>query len=361
MGGVFCLHGIVDTAADLEECPGVVGLDGTSPDGIVAYRGIGCVVGAHPGTELRSLPRETLIRYLFRHQQVVERVMQRHTVLPVKFGSTVDSREDARALLVQAHRDLTEALALMRDKVEVEVVATWDVERTLEEVGREEGVIQAREAIVAGGNSTLEDKVRLGQVVKERLDRRRNAHRERMLDVLQPLAVGAAPNALIAEDMVVNVAFLVERARVSQFDDGVRELDSLFGNRITFRVIGPLPPYSFSTVEITQLTPEQVEQARQELGLPGAHGETEVRKAYRRLAAEVQRKEPSGTKTPADRLARLRWASEVLQASSRRQASRGGRSDVSGGSAADRLFVVSLRGTGYQEVEAARFAGAIRV
>jgi len=161
--------------------------------------------------------------------------------------------------------------------------------------------------------------------------------------------------------MVMNVAFLVDRAREDEFDDQVRELDSLFGNRITFRVIGPLPPYSFSTVEITRLTTEQVEAARQELDLPERFAEADIRRAYRRLAAEEQRKALSGMKTPPDRLAKLRRASEVLQACRRGRASPGDRGDVSESAPTDCLFAVSVRGTGYQEVEAARFGGAVRV
>ena len=360
MGRIY-VYGVVDTTADREVSGDVAGLDGASPVSIVALDEIGCVISAHRDQDLQAASRETVLRYLLGHQQVVEQVMQGHTVLPVKFGTTLESHEEARELLAQARHALGKALDLMRDKVvEVEVAATWDLNMLLQGVGQEAEVVRAREAIAARGSPTLDDKVRLGQVVKACLDRRRDGYRERMLEFLRPLAIDVAPNALVSDEMVMNVAFLVARARQQEFDDRVRALDSLFDNQITFRVIGPLPPYSFSTVKITRLSEEQVEQARQELGLPPVFGEADVRRAYRRLAAREQRKARGGVKASADGLARVRQASEILLASCRAQALQNA-GPLGGNENGRCLFAVTVRGTGYQEIAAARFGGAVRV
>jgi hypothetical protein len=358
VGRVY-VYGVVDTAAVQEVCGDVAGLDG-GPVDIVAQGGIGCVLSAYRGEDLRAASRETILRYLLRHQQVVEHVMQGRAVLPVKFGTVLDSPEDVSALLAQARHDLGTALDLMRDKVEVEVAATWDLKRVLQEVGHEQEVARAREALAASGSPTLDDKVRFGQVVKACLDRRRDAHRERMLEVLRPLAIDVAPNALVAEEMVMNVAFLVERARQQEFDDQVRVLDSLFDNQLTFRVIGPLPPYSFSTVEVTRLSEAQVEQARRELELPAVFVEAEVRRAYRRLAAQELSKSQSGAKATADGLARARQASEVLLAWCRAQASQTSGGPLAGNEKGRSCFAVAVRGTGYREIAASRFGAAVR-
>ena len=358
MGRIY-LYGIVEGTEEADL--GILGVDGANPALIVAGDGLGWVVSDCGREDWGTLPREQLLTCLLRHQQVVERVMQEQTVLPVKFGTTLDSPGDVSALLAQADRNLGKTLDSMQGKAEMDVAATWDLEKVLKEVGHEDEVVQAREAIIRKGEPTAEDRVKLGQMVKACLDRRRGAYRERMLDVLRPLAISVAPNALISDEMVMNVAFLVDRAREGEFDEQVRELDSLFDNRITFRVIGPLPPYSFSTVEITRLTAEQVEEARQELELPERFAEADIRRAYRRLAAEEQRKALSGMEAPVDRLARLRRAPDVLMAYWRGRPAPGRRGDVCGSGATDCLFAVSVRGTGYQEVEAARFGGAVRV
>lgn len=363
MGRVY-VYGVVDTAADQEVCGGVTGLDGTGMVDIVTQGGIGCVVSVYRGEDLRAVSRETLLRYLLRHQQVVEQMMQGHTVLPVKFGTTLESHEEVSDLVAQAHHDLGKALDLMRDKVEVEVAATWDIKRVLQEVGREDEVVRVRQAVGSSESPSLDDRVRLGRAVEACLDRRRDGYRKRMLEFLRPLAIDVAPNALVTEEMVMNVAFLVEQARQQEFDERVRVLDSLFDNQVTFRVIGPLPPYSFSAVEITRLSGEQIEQARQELGLPAVFVEAEVRRAYRRLAAGEQRKVQNGMKASADGLVRARQASEVLLACSRAQTAHPPEADGASSGENERgrcLFAVAVHGTGYQEIAAARFGGAVRV
>lgn len=361
MGRVY-FYGIIEGTKEVAlDVPGV---NNAGPVRIVLHDGLGCVISEYDGEAFGALPRQDLVKLLFAHQQVVEHVMQGRTVLPVKFGTTLESHKEVRDLLAQANHDLGKALDLMRDKVEVEVAATWDIKRVLQEVGQEEEVVRAREDVAAKGSPTLDDKVRLGQVVKTCLDRRRDAYRERMLEFLRPLAVDVAPNAMVSDEMVMNVAFLVEQARQQEFDERVRVLDSHFDNQVTFRVIGPLPPYSFSTVEVTRLSEAQVEEARQELELPAVFAEAEVRQSYRRLAAREQRKVQRGAKASADGLARVRQASEILLAWCRAQASHppaadGGPLGVNGKRGC--FFIVAVRGTGYQEIDAARFGGAVRV
>ncbi|MFQ5875736.1 MAG: GvpL/GvpF family gas vesicle protein, partial [Dehalococcoidia bacterium] len=150
-------------------------------------------------------------------------------------------------------------------------------------------VAQTREAIARKGQPAEEERAQLGKMVKARIDRRREAYRKRVEDFLRPLAVDAAASAQASDEMVVNMAFLVYRDRQSQFDEGVKQLDMLLHNEISFRLIGPLPPYSFSTVEVTRLTSKQIEEARQTLHLGDVITETEVREAYRHLAAEEHR------------------------------------------------------------------------
>jgi hypothetical protein len=210
------------------------------------------------------------------------------------------------------------------------------------------------------------------------MDRRRDSYREWMLDALEPLAVDVAPNALISDELVMNVAFLIERSRQREFDARVHQLDQLFHNEITFRVIGPLPAYSFSSVAVTRLAREHVEDARGILRLGDVLSEVEIRRAYRRLAAEEQRRTSSefrvsrfasdsapspqsvGARHASPVLASLRQASEVLLSycRARDEAQRGQPGRRRAGRARhDGLFVVSIKGSKSEEIGPSRFGG----
>ena len=63
-----------------------------------------------------------------------------------------------------------------------------------------------------------------------------------------PHAVDAVVSEPRHEDMLANVAFLVERGRRRAFDAALEELGALFGDEARVRCVGPLPPYRFVEV-----------------------------------------------------------------------------------------------------------------
>ncbi len=351
------LYGVVDSGEDADL--GIPGCDGVNPLYRVGYGGIGCVVSDYTGEPMASLSREGLVKSLLRHQEAIERVMRQHTVLPAKFGTLLGSVDEVRALLSQRHSQLADALTGIKDMVEIDVAATWDTARVLQDIGREEEVSRARKDISHGGSPTVGQQVKLGQMVKARMDSRRSVYREQMAAFLLPAAVQMLDNALISDQLVMNVAFLVWRDRQHDFDAAVQRLDGLFRNEITFRMVGPLPPYSFSTLEISRLAPEQIRNARQALQLEGTISVEAVRKAYRLLAAQAQRGPAPGGATGQLTLEGLRQASELLlhYCQARDEAFPGeGSSSVAQENGCGQ-FVVAVKRSDGREIEPARFGG----
>ena len=117
------------------------------------------------------------------------------------------------------------------------------------------------------------------------------------------------------------MAFLVDKSRREEFDDCVKQLNDLFHNQINFRIIGPLPPYTFATVEVTRPSPEKIEEARQLFHLGKAFSEPQVRKAHRHLAAESHPDYRAGGEPELAKaqFAKLHQASEMLIAYCRGQ------------------------------------------
>jgi len=323
----------------------ISGLGGSSPVYTIAHQDLSCAVSDYSGSEFGSMSKEEVVRCLLAHQVVVEHVMREHTVLPVKFGTVLATSQEVNELVSQGHSQFANALAWIGDKVEVEVAATWDKEQVLREISAEPEIVRAREAIASKPEQqTLEERIRLGQMVKALMDRHRDSYRERMIDFLKPVAIDVQPNALVSDQMVMNVAFLVEEANQEEFDTRVTQLNELFHDQIDFRIIGPLPPYSFATVEITRPSPEKLEEARQLLGLGEIISEDEVRKGYRHLAAEIHPDRRPGDEMAKTRFAKIRQASELLIAYCRGQAESGG------------SFLINIRRLRDEEFQHLRFA-----
>lgn len=315
------IYGIIDSCNEIPL--NITGLGGNTVY-TMTERGVSCLVSDHSGGDFTSMSKEKVVRCLLTHQVVVEHVMKKNSVLPIKFGSVLATSDEVRNLLSLGHPKFVEVLAWIADKVEVEVASTWDLQEVLREISNDDEIVRAKEAIASGPEQQrLEQRIRLGKIVKASMDRRKDSYRERMINFLKPLVEDIQPNVLLSDEMVMNVAFLVEKARQEQFDRQVRQLNELFHDRINFRIIGPLPPYSFAMVEVTKLSPEKINEAKQLLHLSESISEPDVRKAYRHLAAETHPDSKPGDELAKVRFAKLRHASDLLIAYCRGQAKPG--------------------------------------
>jgi len=87
--------------------------------------------------------------------------------------------------------------------------------------------------------------------------------------------------------MVASLALLLPTGASDALDQRLAKLDEEFGSRLNFRCVGPLPPYSFATVEVSLPSFEAVDRARRVLSLGEKAGLAEIKSAYRRQIRQV--------------------------------------------------------------------------
>jgi len=340
------IYGIV-TGSD-ETTLDINGLGNSSRVYTIGHQDLSCLLSDYHDVDFSCMPKERIIRSLLRHEIVVEHVMKEHNVLPVKFGTVLATSAEVRNLLLQGYSQFVDILSQTQGKVEVEVAATWDTTRVLQEISKEEDIVRAKKAIACKPEQqTSSDRIRLGQMVKASMDRRRDSYRERMIGLLKTMAVDVQTNALVSDQMVMNVAFLIEKSNQEQFDRSVRQLNGLFRDEIDFRIIGPLPPYSFAMVEITKLSPEKLKEARQLLQLGETFSESDVRRAYRHLAAKTHPDCNPDDQSAKKRFTELRRASDLLISYSR------GKGEAKGN------LLINIRRTRDEEGEHLHFAAGV--
>jgi hypothetical protein len=96
---------------------------------------------------------------------------------------------------------------------------------------------------------------------------------------------GFRAHDLMDEKMVLNTAFLLSRSRLTDFERRIEAINDGFEEKLNFRCVGPLPPYSFYTLEISKPQFEQIDWARKQLGLACDFVTAEdIKKAHRRSA-----------------------------------------------------------------------------
>ena len=254
----------------------------------VAFDGVGMVVSRSPRISFGELPPEQTLRHLAAHQQVIEQAMKRSTVVPVKFGTYADDEADVLRILRDNHNALEGALQSFAGTIELDVVVTWpDLSPVLQEVAREAPVRELKAQTAAlPPDQAFQSKLKLGELVKQRLDARRDDIAEEILPALRDLARDVSVNDRKDDSMILNVALLLDQSAEGTLDARVNQLDGRFDGALNFRCVGPLPPYSFGTAEVKTIDADTLDAARATLELPAAASFNDIKQAHRRLAQQ---------------------------------------------------------------------------
>ncbi|MFQ5841326.1 MAG: GvpL/GvpF family gas vesicle protein [Thermodesulfobacteriota bacterium] len=256
---------------------------------VIACKGIGALVSNWPLMTYGSTPTEDLVRHLAVHQAVMEHVMQSTTVIPIKFGTMAIDEEEVLKILEKGYPKLQDVLEAMDSRIELDMVALWaDLDSVLKEIGGEEEIKKFKAEMARDSSPpTHEDKLQLGKMVKSALDKKRDRTSREIVDHLKKHALDHRVHDLMDDHMIANVAFLVDKSREKDFDQTVQSLNERYKEKVNFRIIGPLPPYSFSTLEVKTLEFQSVDQARKELELGEEVTLVEIKDAYRRLTRQL--------------------------------------------------------------------------
>jgi len=250
------------------------------------YQDIAAVVSDSPFIQLDSLPKETLLLHLAVYQAVIERVMRNHYIIPMKFGTAVQGEEEIKRILKKGYGHIKTSIMAMEDKIELDVVAMWsNLDAVLKAIGEEEEVKKLKEeAESKPPDQRLEAGINLGKMVKASINRKREKYAFEMLDVLKKESKNQRTHDVMDDSMIMNVAFLINKDNKETFESKVDQLDEKYQDGINFRIVGPLPPYSFCTLEMKKVDFSDVSEAREMFGLGEESTTLEIREAYWELS-----------------------------------------------------------------------------
>lgn len=217
------------------------GAPGTKGDGL-------CAVVSHSPMQKFKMSRDNLLA----HERAIEDVMKTHTVLPVRFATVAESEEKVRKILLKETERFSSLLREMEGRKELGVKVIFNSEKIYAQIAKQEEIklLKARLAALPADKIYFQ-KMELGRMVEKALERERDKCRDEIMVVLTPLAIEVKTAKPYGELMILNAAFLVERAREDEFDRAVRGLDERFGALVTWHYIGTLPPFNFVNVEIS--------------------------------------------------------------------------------------------------------------
>ncbi|MBU0999663.1 GvpL/GvpF family gas vesicle protein [Patescibacteria group bacterium] len=292
------IYGIINSNAALELFTTLDSkhLTGFTPNGscetervyTIPYQDISAVVSDSVAADCVHLRKDVLARLLVKHQKTIEKIMDSgFGIVPVKLGTIASNEVEVGDILEKGYGLIKDIMGKISDKIEIDLVATWsDFSSILKEVGQEKEVKEFKDKLLANPvEVTVDDQMRVGVMVKKALDKKRERYAQKMQNHLKAITQDFKTHEPMDDKMVANFAFLINKAKHKDFEKMVEELNNEWLEKLNFRCVGPLPAYSFYTLEVKKWQFQEIDWARKKLRLMNDFAtKDEIKKAYKALA-----------------------------------------------------------------------------
>ena len=176
-------------------------------------------------------------RSMLAHSDVLQAVVAQADVLPMRFGVVMPDAAAVRDELLVAHAEALGAeLVACAGAVELAVTVTCRRDDQLRAV-----LADDRSLLQRPTEHDIEARIAFGERVAQAVEVLKMDTAAALIEGVRETIVDAAIDEPRHDDMLANVAFLVERGRVGDFE---RALPAPVDGR-TVRCVGPMPPYHF--------------------------------------------------------------------------------------------------------------------
>jgi len=234
--------------------------DAVNPDGKTGVKGasirtlrhddLAAVVSDAPDGKLR--PRR---RNLKAHHDLLKALMTEATILPMAFGVLAETEGQVTTFLQQHPDTLRAQLAQVRGHVEIGFRVSWNVDDIFAYfVEQSEELRDLRDAVFGGeGEPSRQAKIQVGEEFEAQLQAARERHRATVEEHLGPACRAFEADDPTDESEVMNLACLVPRDGVDDFEAAIGDAAEAFSDDFTFTYTDPMAPYSFADVAFEEV------------------------------------------------------------------------------------------------------------
>lgn len=214
---------------------------------IMVYKDIGAAVSNSPVIRYR-VSRDNLLC----HERAIEEVMKYNAVLPVRFGTIAEDEKQVGRILEKEYGRFRQLLNDIADKKELGLKIVFKEEIIYDDILTDYAEIRMCKERIAREppEKTYHQRMEIGRMVEAALEKEKGEYRGNILDTLMPLCEDVKINNAYGERMILNAAFLVNKAKETEFDIKVNELSEKYNSKMKFKYVGTLPPFNFINIPI---------------------------------------------------------------------------------------------------------------
>lgn len=188
------------------------------------------------------------------HSIVLEEVMKRFSILPIRFSTISGTYNESKIVKIleteydkfsdllnklDGKKELGLKVMAIEEPVFKYILEKYDDIRTLRDKLAKLDPTKAHYQLMT-----------IGGMVEKALMKENQNFKDIILSLLTPLAEDVKINDKYGERMILNAAFLIRNENEPEFDKAISALDAQYGNLISFKYVGTLPPYNFVNLVI---------------------------------------------------------------------------------------------------------------
>jgi hypothetical protein len=256
----------------------------------IPLQNISAIVSDRESTDIDYSDRKTLGYLLVHHQKTIENLMEKgfNMLIPMRLGTIVNSKEEVIKILANGHALVIDTLNKIENMTEIDLVVTWaDFSNTLNEIAGHPEIIAMKDDVLKNTDTLSQiDQMKVGMLVQEKVKEKNTKVETNILKSLSSISLDIKTHEVMNDEMVANSAFLINRNKKEKFEQVINQLDEEYKGLLNFKLVGPLPCYSFYTIEVKKINQENVAQAKIELGLTIETADSEIKRAYQEKAKE---------------------------------------------------------------------------
>jgi hypothetical protein len=231
------VYGIIDSNKQVNEP--VYGLEKARVYNI-PFRDVGVVASDLAGP-MPDVTEDSILA----HEYVVESLMENFTVLPVKFLTVFDGKENILSVMENYYSDFKDNLNRLRNKVEFGIKVIWPGDKIKEHlIKTHKGGAQK----VTASDGSPKKRFMKEKFEKYKIDKKFREKASKCINAMDvffsKFAAQKKLEKLKTENLLLSAVYLVERDKQSDFREAFEHIRTA---RDDFRYLfsGPWPPYNF--------------------------------------------------------------------------------------------------------------------
>jgi hypothetical protein len=258
---------------------------------LIPYKNLFAIVFDRDEHKIEQLDRQELGHLLVDHQKKIEHFQKVgfSMLLPMQMGTFSQSKAEVCTILQNGYDLILDSLQKINSLTEFNVAAVWaDFSNTLGMVAAHPEISAMRDRLMEKTERPTEtEQVAIGVKVQEELINKNTEVALNIVNSLASVCIDKRIHDTMNDEMVLNSAFLIEKNNTAKFEEIINQLDEDYNETLNFKLIGPLPCYSFYTIEVKKINHLQILQAKKALGLTKEISQDEIKKAYQEKAKEL--------------------------------------------------------------------------